>query len=95
MTPGLSMGHNKEIDRILFQNRLKTIFKENAMAYMITEKCIECGSCQSFCKNKAIKYTNKRYVIDETKCEMCGTCLEYCPIDNAIVENHQVATLAV
>ena len=56
------------------------------MPYYITEKCIQCGSCQPFCKNKAITDGETRYVIDETRCEMCGTCLEYCPIDNAIVK---------
>ena len=61
------------------------------MAYIITEKCIERGSCQPFCKNKAITYAKSRYVIDETKCEMCGTCLEYCPIDDAIVKDQPVA----
>jgi MinD superfamily P-loop ATPase len=56
------------------------------MPYIITEKCIECGSCQPFCKKKAINYINRHYVIDDTKCEMCSTCKEYCPIDDAIVE---------
>ena len=53
---------------------------------MITEKCIECGSCEPFCKNEAIDYICGRYRIDEEKCDSCGTCMEYCPIDDAIVE---------
>ena len=56
------------------------------MPYVITEKCIQCGSCAPFCKNEAIDWIDHHYVIDPTKCEMCGTCLEYCPIDDVILE---------
>jgi MinD superfamily P-loop ATPase len=55
------------------------------MTYRITDKCIECGSCESFCKNEAIDVIDSHYVIDQEKCDSCGTCLEYCPIDDAIV----------
>ena len=57
------------------------------MTYIITKKCIECGSCESFCKNAAIDVVAGHYVIDQAKCDICGTCLEYCPIDDAIVES--------
>jgi|WetSurMetagenome_2_1015567.scaffolds.fasta_scaffold571028_2 MinD superfamily P-loop ATPase len=53
---------------------------------MITDKCIKCASCETFCKNGAITEADDQYVIDETKCETCGTCSEYCPIDFAIVK---------
>ncbi len=56
------------------------------MAYIITEKCCMCGSCEPFCENGAISDSEDRYVIDQTKCDMCGTCMEYCPIDDAIVK---------
>lgn len=56
------------------------------MAFIITEKCIMCGSCEPFCKNGAIHDGEDRYVIDQDKCETCGTCMEYCPIDDAIVK---------
>ena len=56
------------------------------MPYVITLKCIECGSCESFCRNGAIDVVDGHYVIDPDKCDACGTCCEYCPIDDAIVE---------
>jgi ferredoxin len=64
------------------------------MPYIITEKCIECGSCQPFCKNKAIRYDDRHYIIDELKCEMCSTCKEYCPIDDAIVDKAALPAMA-
>ena len=63
------------------------------MTYVITDKCIECGSCAPFCKNHGIDYIHGKFVIDESKCEGCGTCKEYCPIDDAIVEKQPVAAL--
>ena len=57
------------------------------MAYVISEKCIQCGSCAPFCKNGAIDWIDHQYRIDPDKCEMCGTCREYCPIDNVIEES--------
>lgn len=56
------------------------------MTYIISEECIQCGSCAPFCENGAIEWVDHRYVIDPSKCEMCGTCREYCPIDDVIVE---------
>ena len=60
--------------------------KDDSMTYMITEKCIMCGSCEPFCKNKAIYDGEDRYIIDQSKCDGCGTCIEYCPIDDAMVK---------
>ncbi len=55
------------------------------MPYIITEKCIMCGSCDPFCKNGGISEGDTTYIIDQAKCDACGTCAEYCPIDGAIV----------
>lgn len=57
------------------------------MVYIITEKCIMCGSCEPFCKENAISDGDNIYIIDASKCDSCGTCLEYCPIDDAIIES--------
>lgn len=62
------------------------------MAYRISEKCIQCGSCAPFCKNEAIQWIYPVYVIDPSKCEMCGTCREYCPIDDVIVDCETAAS---
>ncbi len=56
------------------------------MTFVITEKGIYCGSCESFCKNHAISAGDMLYVIDEEKCDQCGDCREYCPIDDVIQE---------
>ena len=57
------------------------------MVYIITDKCIMCGSCEPFCKNGAISDGETKYVIDADRCDSCGTCMEYCPIDDAIVDS--------
>lgn len=56
------------------------------MTYMITDNCIECGSCAPFCELEGIDYIDGKYVIDQELCTGCGTCTEYCPIDDAIIE---------
>ena len=59
------------------------------MSLKITEKCIECGSCETFCKNEAIDFVDGKYRIDQERCDSCGTCREYCPIDDAMIEVEQ------
>jgi MinD superfamily P-loop ATPase len=63
--------------------------------YIITEECIECGSCEPFCKNNAIHWVEVRYVIDPSKCDACGICQEYCPIDNVILGSENPYALTV
>jgi MinD superfamily P-loop ATPase len=62
---------------------------------IVTEKCIECGECEEFCKNGAIVFVCGKYQVDTEKCEDCGTCLEYCPIDEAIVPQESVEPKSV
>ena len=52
---------------------------------VITEDCIECGSCEAECPEGAISAGDGRYVIDQDKCAECQTCLDVCP-NEAIVE---------
>ena len=63
------------------------------MTYIITDKCIFCGSCAPFCVEGAIIEGDHFYYIDQDKCDCCGTCLEYCPIDDAIVEVFERASI--
>jgi ferredoxin len=51
------------------------------MAYVITDECIACGSCESECPVGAISEGEDKYVIDSKLCDDCGTCCEQCPVE--------------
>ena len=59
------------------------------MAYMITDECILCGSCEAECPNEAISEGDDLYVIDAAKCTECvgfydsKQCYEVCPVEAA------------
>ena len=38
------------------------------MAYVITDECIACGSCESECPAEAISEGEDKYVIDTADC---------------------------
>ena len=59
--------------------------RERAMAYVITDDCVSCGTCEPECPVSAISEGDDNYLIDAEKCTGCGTCMEVCPAD-AIVE---------
>ncbi len=60
------------------------------MAYKITDECINCGACESECKNAAISEGEETYTIDSDKCTECvgwfesPKCAEVCPVDCCI-----------
>jgi NAD-dependent dihydropyrimidine dehydrogenase PreA subunit len=54
------------------------------MAYVITEECIACGSCESECPAEAISEGEDRYVIDPKLCTDCGSCVDQCPVEAII-----------
>lgn len=54
------------------------------MTYVVSEQCINSGSCVPECPVKCILLTDGRAVIDPIECIDCGLCVDACPV-NAIV----------
>lgn len=51
------------------------------MAYVISEQCITCGSCESECPVSAISMGSDHYEIDANTCIDCGSCASVCPVE--------------
>lgn len=51
------------------------------MAYVISDACISCGSCEGECPVSAISAGDSKYVIDANACIDCGSCAGACPTD--------------
>ena len=51
------------------------------MAYVISDKCTKCGSCEPVCPSEAITEGDDQYVIDPDKCVDCGLCADECPVE--------------
>lgn len=54
--------------------------KKLIMAYVITDRCIACGTCQPVCPVEAIS-EGEIYHIDPDTCISCGSCASVCPND--------------
>ena len=55
--------------------------------YVITDKCVGCGSCKRHCAVKAISGKPKeRHVIDKEKCIKCGNCYKICAFKAVVRE---------
>ena len=63
------------------------------MAYVITDACVSCGTCEDECPVGAISEGDSIYVIDPEKCTECvgafdePKCIEVCPVDDCIVQD--------
>ena len=71
---------------LILQNKMqKTIeFIGGKQAFIIDERCTNCGICQEYCRFDAIKYQaenagSERYWIDKHACDGCGVCVRHCP----------------
>jgi len=53
---------------------------KDIMAYVITDRCIACGTCISVCPVEAIS-EGEIYHIDPDTCISCGSCASVCPND--------------
>jgi len=51
------------------------------MAYLITDACISCGTCEAECPSGAISAGDTQYVIDPEICIDCGVCAAACPTE--------------
>lgn len=49
------------------------------MARVITDACVNCGSCAGACPCGAIAAGASKYEIDASKCNDCGACEGSCP----------------
>ena len=58
--------------------------KVEEMAYIITDDCIACGSCEDECPLEAISEGDDKYVIDGSLCTDCGACADQCPVEAII-----------
>jgi len=49
------------------------------MAYVISDACISCGSCESECPVSCISNNGSQYEINADECISCGACAAVCP----------------
>lgn len=60
------------------QNKVE---RNRTMAYVISDECIVCGSCEVECPEGAIAMGDEHYEIDPEKCTDKAKCVEVCPVD--------------
>ncbi|NQU39914.1 MAG: 4Fe-4S binding protein [Lentisphaerae bacterium] len=51
------------------------------MAYVISDSCTKCGSCEPVCPSEAISEGDEKYMIDPETCVDCALCVDECPVE--------------
>ena len=51
------------------------------MAYVISDDCVSCGTCEAECPVGAISMGDEHYEIDADACLDCGSCAAVCPTE--------------
>lgn len=59
--------------------RFNNLINNKIMAYVISDDCISCGTCESECPMGAISEGAEHYEINPDECTECGTCASVCP----------------
>lgn len=67
------------------------------MSLQIVDACVNCWACLPLCPNKAIYEAKPHFLIDPDRCTECigdhddPQCAAVCPIEEAIIDEYQVA----
>jgi MinD superfamily P-loop ATPase len=62
--------------------RQTTQFSGGKQAFILTEKCTDCGKCKEVCRFGAINYSAETgFAVDTLSCEGCKVCVEFCPAE--------------
>ena len=59
--------------------------EEKQDGYLITDRCIDCGSCVEVCPQGCITTDVIPYVIEQEHCLHCGNCYSACPAGAVIM----------
>ena len=56
-------------------------WREGKKPVIDLEKCKQCGICELYCPDSAVRVEDDQYVIDLSYCKGCGICEYECPED--------------
>lgn len=54
--------------------------EDNKMAFVISDQCISCGTCEGQCPVGAISAGDGKFEINPDTCISCGSCAGACPV---------------
>lgn len=63
------------------------MYKKGGFMRVISDSCINCGSCSAVCPVQCIFPGDTQYHITET-CIDCGSCQEVCPVGAISILEH-------